>query len=71
MGDSHEVVQLSVVLFVILAMYNNVIGDSDDSFTALEDLVYHLLKDVLRASESKWQAYEPVSSPRCVECGEE
>ena len=46
--------QLSVVFCIVFAIYNNVISDSDDAFTALNDLVHHLLKDVLEAGESKW-----------------
>ena len=51
---SHQLVQPSVMLSIIFAMHNNVISETNDSFTAGEELVYHLLEDVLGAGKSEW-----------------
>ena len=53
-GDMHEVMQSSVVFSIVFAMHNNVISNSYDAFTVLNDLVHHSLKYVLGAGKSKW-----------------
>ena len=39
MSHLHELVQSSVVLFIIAAMYNDIISNSIGTYTKIEDLV--------------------------------
>ena len=41
------------MLSIVFVMHNNVISNSNDSFTANEELIHHPLEDVLGAGKSK------------------
>ena len=53
-----------------LAMYGDVVCDSDASLAFFEDLVHLFLEDVLGADQAKGKSQEVVSTERTVEGGE-
>ena len=50
-----------------MAMYSDVICDSDTSLAFFEDLIHFLLEDVLGTDQAKGKLQEMVSSERAVE----
>ena len=59
------------MLFVISFMDDNIICNSNYTFTAFQDLVHHPLKDVLGTSEAPGETDKSVISPQGVEHCEE
>ena len=47
MGKSHEFVETFVMFLFILSMNNYIVSDVNQSITTGDDLVHHLLEDVL------------------------
>ena len=47
LGNLHEVVEISVMVFVILAVDNDVVGDPDGAWALTEDLIHALLECIL------------------------
>ena len=50
-----------------VAMYGDVICNSDTSLAFFKDLIHFLLEDVLGTDQAKWKLQEMVSSKRAVE----
>ena len=47
MGDSHGFMETFAMFLVILSMNNYIIYNANHSITVVEDVVHHLLEDVL------------------------
>ena len=65
MSHLHELVKSSVMLFIIVPMYTDIISDLNHAYTAVQDLVHHPLEDVLGTGEAP---HKSVASPWHVEC---
>ena len=63
-GNLHESVQASIVLFVIVSVDDDVICNPNYTFAAFQDLVHHLLKDVLGAGKAPGEMDKSVMSPQ-------
>ena len=50
-----------------MAMYGDVVCDSDTSLALFEDLIHLFLEDVLGTDQAKGKSQETVSSERAVE----
>ena len=47
LGDLHEVVEISVMVFAILAIDNDIVSDPDGASALTEDLIHALLECIL------------------------
>ena len=67
LGNLHEVVEISVMVFVILAVDNDIVGDPDGAWALTEDLIHALLECILWDVQSKGKPLEPEVSDGAVE----
>ena len=70
-GDLHECVQALIVLFIITSVDDNIICNPNYTFAAFQDLVHHLLKDVMGTGKAPEEMDKSVTSQWGVECHEE
>ena len=70
-GDLHECVQVLIMLFIIMSVDDDIICNPNYAFAAFQNLVHHLLKDVLGAGKATGEMDKSVMSPWGVECHEE
>ena len=59
------------MLFIIASVDDNIICNPSYTFAVFQDLVHHLLKDVLGTGKAPREMDKSVMSPLGVECHEE
>ena len=70
-GNLHEFVQASIVLCIITSMDDNIICNPNYTFASFQDLVHHLLKDVLGKDKAPGETDKSLTSSQCAEHCEE